>query len=86
VQEHWPAVPVTRTPANTKPLDSDVTSMTRAAALSVSLPLIGHESVESAESVMLRYETSVGWITVPVKGLLKLIMNPSQSPDDQQHE
>jgi hypothetical protein len=37
--------------------------MTRAAALSVSLPLIGHESVESAESVMLRYETSVGWIT-----------------------
>jgi hypothetical protein len=60
VQEHWPFVPVTMTPESTKPLESDVTSMTRAAALSVALPLIGQERVVSATSVMLRYETSVG--------------------------
>jgi hypothetical protein len=34
--------------------------MTRAAALSVSLPLIGHDSVPSSDSVIERYETSVG--------------------------
>ena len=54
VQEHWPAVPATVTPESTKPLESDVTSMTRAAALSVSLPLIGQERVVSAESVISR--------------------------------
>ena len=54
VQEHWPAVPVTITPASAKPLESDVTFIIRAAALSVTLPLIGHDRVLSAESVISR--------------------------------
>jgi len=63
VQEHWPLVPVTMTPDKVRPLESDSTSMIRAAALSVALPLMGHDSVESASSVMARKETSVGWMT-----------------------
>ena len=50
--------------------------MILAAALSVALPLIGQERVWSATRTMLRYETSVGWMTVPLKGLLKLIRSP----------
>jgi hypothetical protein len=57
--------------------------MILAAALSVSLPLIGHDKVVVTLKVIARNETSVGWITFPLKGELKLIMNPLQLPDGQ---
>jgi hypothetical protein len=53
-----------------------VTSMILAAALSVALPLIGHDKVVSAVNAIDLYDTSVGCITLPVKGLIKLMSPP----------